>query len=146
MCVGRPVERGGQARAAVELAGSRPPASHSRAARQLAVQPASLGVLLEPAAQPRPLAQQRLVRDLDLALADRDQALVGEHGEHDLGDALVVAVELGQRHAPAHDRVALALAGQAQQDPARELAAAGRAARRRLGQPRHRAAHAAGCS
>ena len=43
------------------------------------MQPASLRVLLQPAPQPRPLAQQRLVRDLDLALADRDQAVVGQH-------------------------------------------------------------------
>ena len=93
------------------------------------MQPAALRVLLEPAAQPRPLAQQRLVRDLDLALADRDQAVVGEHGE-DVGDAL--AVELVERDAAAHDRVALAFARQPQQDPARHARAArGRAARRR---------------
>jgi hypothetical protein len=75
----RPVQRGGQARAAVQLGAdrvrSRPTA---RAASRSALQPAALGVLLEPAAQARPLAQQRLVRDLGLAVADRHQALGGE--------------------------------------------------------------------
>ena len=43
-------------------------ACQSRAAcDQVLVQPPALGVLLEPAAQARPLAQQRLVRDLDRA-------------------------------------------------------------------------------
>ena len=71
----RPLERRGQPRAAVELA--RVAAAGVPLARRVAqvvVQPPALGVLLEPAAQPRPLAQQRLVRDLDLALADRDEA------------------------------------------------------------------------
>ena len=74
-----------------------------------------MGVLLEPAAQPRPLAQQRLVCDLDLTRADRDQPGVGEDGQHG-GHAF--AVELLQAHAPAHDGVALALAREPQQDPA----------------------------
>ena len=118
---GRPVQRGGQPRAAVQLA--RVAAAGvplARGGAQVVVQAPALGVLLEPAAQARPLAQQRLVRDLDLALADRDQPLVGQHGE-DLGDASSPS-QLGERHAAAHDGVALALARQAQQD---------RAARRR---------------
>ena len=45
------------------------------------MQPPALGVVLQPAAQARPLAQQRLVGDLDLALADREQAALGERGE-----------------------------------------------------------------
>ena len=83
------------------------------------------------------------MRDLGLARADRDQALAGEHREH-LGDPLVaVCLQFGQRHPPAYDRVAVAL-GQAQQDPARELAP--RRVEPRvgaLGQPRDRAADAA---
>ena len=45
------------------------------------MQAPAVGVLLEPAAQPRPLAQERLVRDLDRAIADGQQAAVREHGE-----------------------------------------------------------------
>ena len=78
------------------------------------MQPASVGVLLEPRPQSRPLAQQRLVRDLDLALADRDQPRRGEDVEH-LRDR--VALELAQPGAAPHDGVALALSGQPQQDP-----------------------------
>src|SRR5438093_482219 len=65
----------------IELAGITParvPLPSGRA--EVAVQPPALGVLLEPAAQPRPFAQERLVRDLDLARADREQAAVGELG------------------------------------------------------------------
>ena len=83
------------------------------------------------------------MRDLDLALADRDQPIVGEHGEH-LGDA-VRPSSSASAHAPAHDGVALALAREPQQDPARDLAAAGvEPLVRALGQPRDRAVHAAG--
>ena len=71
-----PVERRGEPGAAVELArvapGRLPVAGGGD---QVRVQPAPLRVLLEPAAQPRPLAQQRLVGDLDAPLADRDEAL-----------------------------------------------------------------------
>ena len=64
---GGPVERGGQPRAAVEL--GRVAAAVVPLARrdaEVVVQAAALGVLLEPAAQARPLAQQRLVGDLGL--------------------------------------------------------------------------------
>ena len=106
------------------------------------MQAAALGVLLEPAAQARPLAQQRLVRDLDLALADRDQPVGGEHGEH-VGDA---ARPRARRAARAGARrVALALAREPQQDP-RALACCGGVEPLvgALGQPRDRAVHAAG--
>ena len=73
--VGGPVERRRQARAAIELAGvAAAGLPFARGAAEVAVQPPALGVFLEPAAQARPLAQQRLVRDLDLAVADREQA------------------------------------------------------------------------
>ena len=65
--VGRgPVERRGEPRAAVELAGiaaTRLPLA--RRLDQVLVEAATLGVLLEPCPKPRPLAQQRLVSDLD---------------------------------------------------------------------------------
>ena len=48
---------------------------------EAAMDPQALAVLLDPAAQPRPLAQQRLVRDLDGAGADGQQPAVGEQRE-----------------------------------------------------------------
>ena len=61
----------GEARAAVELARVAPAGLPlARRDREMAVQPAALGVVLEPAAQPRPLAQQSLVGDLHRAVAD----------------------------------------------------------------------------
>ena len=78
-CVGRPVERGGQPRAAVEAAGvARVAVPGARGLAERAMQAAALRVLVEPAAQPRPLAQERLVRDLDRAVADRQQPALRE--------------------------------------------------------------------
>ena len=88
LVAGRPVERGGEARAAVQPAGiARVGVPRARGVAELAVQAPALRVLLEPGAQPRPFAQQRLVRDLDRAVGDRQQPAVGEPGD-DLGDAL----------------------------------------------------------
>ena len=68
---GRPVERGGQARAAVELARvAHVRVPGARGVAEPAMQAAVLRVLGEPGAQARPLAQQRLVRDLDGAVGD----------------------------------------------------------------------------
>ena len=115
-----PVERRGQPRAAVELArvaAARVPLACGAA--ELVVQVAALGVLLEPAAQARPLAQQRLVRDLDLALADRDAA--GRRRARRARRPRRRRSSSSERDAAAHDRVALALARQPQQDPPRDL-------------------------
>ena len=84
-CVGAPLERGRQPRAAVQVAGIAASASQARAASpswRCSRRPSR--ILVQPAAQPRPFAQQRLVRDLDRAVADRQQAAVGEPGD-DLG-------------------------------------------------------------
>jgi hypothetical protein len=62
---------------------------------RLLVDATALDVLLQPSTQPRPLTQQRLVGDLDLALVDGDQAGVREQAKH-LGDALD-ALELGRQ-------------------------------------------------
>ena len=139
---GRPVEHRGEPRTAVELARvATRDVPLARGVVQMQVQLAPLCVLLEPAAQARPFAQQRLVRDLDLALADRDEAIVGEHGE-DFGHAF--AFELVERDAATHYGVALAFAGQPQEDPASELAVVGfEPLVGALGQPRHRTVHAA---
>jgi hypothetical protein len=83
------------------------------------VQAPALRVLLEPRAQSRPLAQQRLMRDLHLALIDRHEPVVRERGE-DRG--VTFALEFGQRDPAAHDQLAVALARQPQEDPARDVA------------------------
>ena len=144
--VGGPVERGGEAGAAVELALVAPGCVPlGRRLGDVAAKPAPFGVLLDPLAQAWPFAQQRLVGDLDGALADtvtrRLSASVREH----VGDVLVaLQVELGERSAAAHRRLALALADQAQHDGAHErLALVGDAGVGPLGQPRDRAVHAA---
>ena len=82
----------------------------------MAAQAAALAVLLDPLAQARPLAQQRFVGDLDGAFADGDEAALGEGGEHAARLLVALDVELGERGAAAHDRLAFSLAGQAQQD------------------------------
>ena len=133
--VGGPVERRSEPGAAVQLGGvaaARVPLA--RGLREVAVQPPALRVLLEPAAQPGPLAQQRLVGELRLAVAERDQALGGKRVEH------VAGVELGDRHA----RPRVAVARQAQQDAPRTLAAVRvEPLVCALGQARDRAVHAA---
>ena len=78
------------------------------------VQAPTLDVVVQPVAQPRPFAQERLVRDLDGTVGDREQAAVGEPGD-DLGDlGTAMRVQLGERDPAAHDRAALSLAGEAQ--------------------------------
>jgi hypothetical protein len=52
----------------------------ARGVRQVLVQAASLGVLLEPRAQPRPLAQQRLVRQLERVIVHGHEPAVDQHG------------------------------------------------------------------
>ena len=80
------------------------------------MQPAAFGVLLQPAAQPRPLAQQRLVGDLRLVVADRHEPAVGELPQ-DLGRARR-ALELGQRQPAAHGDALLADAGEPDEERA----------------------------
>ena len=70
-----PVERRGEPRAAVELAGvAAAGLPLARRVDQVLVEAPALGVLLEPAAQARPFAQQRLVRDLERPLDPRSRA------------------------------------------------------------------------
>ena len=141
----RPIQRRRQARTAIELFRV-PPAllPGARRSAQPELHTATLGVLLQPAPQAWPLTQERLVRDLDLTLADGDQSLLRQHGQY-LGHAMVApAIELNQPDAPADDRLAFSQAGQPQQDPPGESPAI----RREpfigpLGQPCHRALHAA---
>jgi len=108
------------------------------------VQVAALDVLVQPLAEARPFAQQRLVRDLDLALADREQTAVGELVEH--GPRLLV--ELLERDPGAHDCVSLTLSGQAQQNAPRDPPALGVQPLRRRSRPaaRRRRARPPACS
>ena len=139
-----PVHRRGQAGAAVELGGVAP-AGLPLPGRdgEVVMQAPALGVLGDPVAQARPLAQQRLVRDLDAVLGERDETAVGERAEH-APDLLAVGVELVDRHGAAHGAAVGLLAGQPQQDRARDLAlAVVQAGVRPLGEAGDRTAHAA---
>ena len=83
--------------------------------------------------------------DLDGALADGDEAAVGQRREHVGHVPVALQVELGEWSAAAHRHVALALADQAQHDGAHErLARVGDASVGALGQPRDGAVNAAG--
>ena len=144
--IGGPVEGGSEAGAAVELALIAPcRVPFRRRLGDVTAKPAPFGVLLDPLAQARPLAQQRLVGDLDDPFRHGDETAVGQRREH-VGHVLVaLQVELRERSAAAHRRVALVLADQAQHDRAHERPAlVGDASVRALGQPRNGAVDAAG--
>ena len=80
--VGAPVERGGEASAAVELAPIAPcRVPFGRCLGDVMAKPAPFGVLFDPLAQARPFAQQRLVGDLDVPFRNGDEAAVGERRE-----------------------------------------------------------------
>ena len=70
--IGGPVECGGEAGAAVELALIAPcRVPFGRRLGDVAAKPAPFGVLFDPLAQARPFAQQRLVGDLDASFRRR---------------------------------------------------------------------------
>ena len=144
--IGGPVEGGSKAGAAVELALIAPGrVPFGRRLGDVTAKPASFGILFDPLAQAWPFAQQRLVGDLDGALADGDEAAVGQRREHVGHIRVALQVELGEWSAAAHRRVALALADQAQHDGAHDrLALIGDAGVGALGQPRDGAVNAAG--
>ncbi len=84
------------------------------------------------------------MRDLDVALPDRQQPSVGQDGQGLAHGLVRLGVELGERDAPAHDRLVVA-PGQPQEDRPRDpLPVLVEACECRLGQARHRARHAAG--
>ena len=80
----------------------------------MALHTPALGVLLEPAAQARPLAQERLVCDLDRRIADCQQAAVGERLEHRPEVLHLLALEVRHLHPPADRHTTGSLAGEAQ--------------------------------
>jgi hypothetical protein len=73
--VATPVECGGQSRSPVQLAGiagrSLPRLSRLR---EVPVEPEALSIFAQPRSEPRPLADQRLVRDLDALIVDRQKS------------------------------------------------------------------------
>ena len=82
------------------------------------------------------------MRDLGAVVVDRDQAAVGEPTEDACGVLVAVDVELGERDAAAHRRIALARPGQPQEDAARAAVCSSsvRARVGTLGKPRDSAA------
>ena len=90
----------------------------------VSVEPAAFRVLLQPLAQPRPLAEQRLVGDLERLLAHSHETAVGEN-RHDASSILVrLELELRERRAAA-DGVVAVDARQPQEDPAGGLRCSG---------------------
>ena len=126
----RPVAGRGQTRAAKERAGvatERLPLL--RRLGQTAMEEPALAVLVEPAAEGRPVADERLVRHLDGPLADCHEPGVGERPQNarrDLAPPARPRNELRDRHPPARVLGALAELGQPQEDVARESPAARR--------------------
>ena len=147
--LGGPVERRGQASAAVELGGVALGFSPvTGGADQVVVKTAALGVGFEPAAKARPLAKQRLVGDLHRTLVDGKQAALGEHSQGLGGVEVAFELELVEGDAAADERLRrLVIAGEPQQHRPRPaplglaepLVGA-------LGQARDRALDAAGCA
>src|SRR5262245_33775832 len=143
----RPVERRGEASAAVELGRVAPGvAPLAGGSDQVLVKPAALGVLGKPVAQARPLAKQRLVGDLGRPLVDGEQATLGQHGEGPGGALVAVELELVEGNAAADEALRLLVvgAGEAEQHRARpEPLGRSEALVGVLGKARYRAADAA---
>ena len=137
---GGPVERGFEARAAVQLGGIAPGGVPvDRGGRDAVVEPATVAVLLQPAPQAGPLPQQRLVRDFGRAVARGDETPRDQRLEH------VRISELDERHTPADVVGAFAGLGESQQEPpARALLVRCELPVGVLGEPGHRAADTAG--
>ena len=92
----------------------RGPPRSSRIA-EMAVEPATLHVLVEPRLQPRPLAQQRFVSDLDAVAVDGQQPAGDQRLDGHTG-FMVAADDLAERQtAPQVDGAVVPRIGQAQQ-------------------------------
>src|SRR5919106_909436 len=74
---------------------------------QMPVEPPALGVLVQPRAQPRPFAEQRLVRDLELVLPDREETPLAQDRDHAAGVLVRLEVELRERGAAARNGASL---------------------------------------
>ena len=128
--------------------GSRPPASQRRAAApSCRCRRMPVAVLVEPAPQGRPLADQHLVGDLGRALAERHQPRVGEPLQQRLDDRRArppPGTSSSIAHAPARVGDALAELGEPQEHAAHQLALVGRQRREHaVGRPGDRRRDAA---
>ena len=120
-----PLESDRQPRAAVDVAGVTSAfVPLARGVSEVAVHATPVGILLEPAAQPWPLAQQRFVGNLNRRGAHRQQTAVGERPRARGRHRRRLALEFCERDAPANDRAAGALSGQAEQQPSAQRPAA----------------------
>src|SRR5204863_7422139 len=90
----RPLVCGGQSGTAIEVgvvAATAVPLA--RGLREVLPQFASLRVLVQPLLKARPFAEQRLVRDLDRAVAPRQQTVLGESRQHRGGHGIAIEIE-----------------------------------------------------
>ena len=110
------------------------------------VQAPTLGVFLQPAAQARPLSQQRFVGDLDGFLVGGQQPAVGQSRERRHRVLVSIDVELFECYAaPDEDLQLLAGVGEPDEDRARTSALGlTQGLVHRLGHARHRSADAPG--
>jgi hypothetical protein len=112
---------------------------------EVALQGSALDILLQPAVQPGPLPQQRLVGHLHGVLGLGQQPLVGQRLQHPQDELVLGGGELLQGHPAADHRLALARPGQPQQDPAgHRLLVRRQPEPGAFGQPGHRPAHPTG--
>jgi hypothetical protein len=141
-----PVQGAGQPHPSVQLSGvAAGLVPFAGGTDEVAVQRPTLDVVLQPAPQPRPLAQQRLVGYLYGVLALGEQPLVGQGVQH-RPDTLVTALgELVEGHPASDHCLALARPDQPQEDPTSGVLVVGvELLPGPFGQPSHRAVHPSG--
>ena len=146
---GGPVKRGREASPAVELAriaaARIPLARRDRERDGAACRPSASS-----SSQPRSRGHSRSSASCATSTVPSSivtRRLAGEHVEHAAHVRVAVGLELLERDPPAHRAAARVLAGEAQQDAARDDALRRVEARvRHLGEARDRAAHAAACA
>ena len=96
-----------------------------RRLRQVPVQPAALRVLLDPAGEPLPPLEQRLVHELDRVVAGDEEPPLDERREHARDALVLVGVELCARRSAPGERVAVTARDEPEQDPASERSLGG---------------------
>jgi hypothetical protein len=113
-----PLKRCREAGAAIELARVSPARlPFDGRLGQMAVQASSLRVLLEPAHEPRPLVEERLVDELDGLVVDDEQSTSDEGRGYARNALVVVGVELRTRHSPSRQCFAVASGDESERDP-----------------------------
>src|SRR5688500_165797 len=102
-------------------------------------------ILLQPALKPRPLTQESLVGDLDVALAAGQQTRVCERLDDCSKIGVAGHIALAERYPSTYHPLAFARASQAQKDGANQLLLVGvEGGVGVLGQARHRTVHSSG--